>query len=314
MARGISEKDVHSAADALVASGERPTVERIRAHLGTGSPNTVVRWLDTWWKALGSRLQDHELRLDLPAAPEAVAALAGRWWALSLEHAQIAAEAALAAQREVLEADRATLQQERDTFAEEAVSLRSQRADALQARNVSIARASELERQVGQLEVQIETLKGQLEAAVARARSAEDERRTAEVRAQTLHEQMSSERDSLTRHVQAVEDRAHREVDGARQEARELKRQLAVELRERAASQADHRQQLDKLHAEATDARRDAAAQRAKAEALEAQLVHLRDLPAALESAMKRAKATPRKASRTAPARTRSAKSPSKTG
>lgn len=47
MARGITESDVHAAADQLVAAGERPTIERIRAHLGTGSPNTVLRWLET---------------------------------------------------------------------------------------------------------------------------------------------------------------------------------------------------------------------------------------------------------------------------
>lgn len=34
MARGITESDVHTAADELVASGERPTVERIRGHGG----------------------------------------------------------------------------------------------------------------------------------------------------------------------------------------------------------------------------------------------------------------------------------------
>lgn len=57
MARGITELDVHGAADALVAKGERPTVERVRAHLGTGSPNTVTRCLETWWQSPGSRLQ-----------------------------------------------------------------------------------------------------------------------------------------------------------------------------------------------------------------------------------------------------------------
>jgi len=56
MARGITESDVHGATDALVAAGERTTVERIRAHLGTGSPNTVVRWLETWWQGLGDRI------------------------------------------------------------------------------------------------------------------------------------------------------------------------------------------------------------------------------------------------------------------
>jgi hypothetical protein len=55
MARGITEAQVHAAADALVAAGERPTVERIRAHLGSGSPNTVTRLLDTWWAGLGPR-------------------------------------------------------------------------------------------------------------------------------------------------------------------------------------------------------------------------------------------------------------------
>ncbi|WP_329955237.1 DNA-binding protein [Xanthomonas albilineans] len=57
------------------AAGERPTVERIRAHLGTGSPNTVVRWLDTWWQGLGDRIAN---------VPEAVSALVGQWWTLAL--------------------------------------------------------------------------------------------------------------------------------------------------------------------------------------------------------------------------------------
>lgn len=43
MARGITELDFHQAADSVVLAGERPTVERIRAVLGTGSPNTVIR-------------------------------------------------------------------------------------------------------------------------------------------------------------------------------------------------------------------------------------------------------------------------------
>ena len=85
MARGITEHDVHTAADALVAAGERPTVERIRAHLGTGSPNTVTRWLETWWRALGLRLDGHQARLHLPEAPEAVARAAGQWWNLALD-------------------------------------------------------------------------------------------------------------------------------------------------------------------------------------------------------------------------------------
>lgn len=66
MARGITESDVHTAADEIVAAGDRPTVERIRAHLGTGSPNTVTRWLETWWQALGPRLEAQQRRFADP--------------------------------------------------------------------------------------------------------------------------------------------------------------------------------------------------------------------------------------------------------
>lgn len=89
MARGIIESDVHTAADELVAKGERPTVERIRAHLGTGSPNTVTRWLETWWNRLGTRLQPR--RPDFDDAPAVLAELAGQWWELALKHAREAA-------------------------------------------------------------------------------------------------------------------------------------------------------------------------------------------------------------------------------
>ena len=109
MARGITESDVHTAADELVGRGERPTVERIRAHLGTGSPNTVTRWLETWWNRLGKRLQPR--RPDFEDAPAVLADLAGQWWELALTHAREAAlrefaetERSLATQRETLDA------------------------------------------------------------------------------------------------------------------------------------------------------------------------------------------------------------------
>lgn len=57
MAHGITESEAHSPADKLAPTSQCPTVERIRAELGTGSPNTMTRWLETWWMNLGLRLQ-----------------------------------------------------------------------------------------------------------------------------------------------------------------------------------------------------------------------------------------------------------------
>jgi len=308
MARGITENDVHTAADALVADGERPTVERIRAYLGTGSPNTVVRWLDTWWKALGTRLQAHESRLNTPEAPEAVVTLAGKWWAVALEHAKGAAEEALASEREAIEAAKVALQGEREGFEEEAAALRLREAAALSARDVASARSDELQRLVASLEGQLEELTAHRDAADARVAASESRYKELENQHHVLQGQALSERDSLTRHVQATEDRAHAEVDRSRQESREFKEQLAVLKQARATEQAASRNRMDELRHEVTEALREAAIQRAKAEALEGQLLQLRDLPAALESVLQQAQSQ----SKSRAAAKRSVRAPSK--
>jgi len=44
--RGVQVDEVWAAADAVLAQGDRPTIERARTHLGRGSPNTVAPMLD----------------------------------------------------------------------------------------------------------------------------------------------------------------------------------------------------------------------------------------------------------------------------
>ena len=39
--RAVQQQDVWTAADALIAEGLRPTIERVRHKIGRGSPNTV---------------------------------------------------------------------------------------------------------------------------------------------------------------------------------------------------------------------------------------------------------------------------------
>lgn len=57
MAVGVPENDVFAAADAVLARGERPTVERVRLELGRGSPARVGALLDQWWEQLAGRLR-----------------------------------------------------------------------------------------------------------------------------------------------------------------------------------------------------------------------------------------------------------------
>jgi len=54
--RGVTASDVGHAADSLLRAGERPTIDKVRAKIGKGSPNTINPLLDAWWKTLSARL------------------------------------------------------------------------------------------------------------------------------------------------------------------------------------------------------------------------------------------------------------------
>lgn len=69
---------VWQAADRVLRSGRRPTVEGIRELLGGGSPNSVTAYLNDWYRELGGRLIAAETPLaGFPA--EAVSLMTELW-------------------------------------------------------------------------------------------------------------------------------------------------------------------------------------------------------------------------------------------
>src|SRR5450755_3751341 len=81
--RGVTSSDVERAADALLRGGQRPTIDKIREKLGTGSPNTINPLLDTWWKKLSARLDAGPAALH--RLPESVAHVAEAFWIQALD-------------------------------------------------------------------------------------------------------------------------------------------------------------------------------------------------------------------------------------
>jgi hypothetical protein len=81
--RGVTAADVERAADALFRAGERPTIEKVRAKLGTGSPNTINPLLDAWWKTASARLDAGPAALH--RLPESVAHVAEALWMQALD-------------------------------------------------------------------------------------------------------------------------------------------------------------------------------------------------------------------------------------
>ncbi len=301
MARGITESDVHTAADELVASGERPTVERIRGHLGTGSPNTVTRWLETWWKNLGTRLQPE--RPDLKDAPAVLAEIAGQWWALALQHAREAALVDLAEARRELSAEREEHHRQQEELEKQASEIRSLSEAADLSEKLATARATELQRLVEQLHAQIGELKQQLKSSHQRVELLEAARDSLDARVQEVQELARSERESLGQYVRSAEDRALRDVDQARQEVRLLQAQLAATVKKHAGVEADLRHAVERAQATASSATAEADNQRGRSAALEEQLARLQSLPAEFEAALRRnqqAQKSPKKASKRA--------------
>jgi len=91
--RGITFGDVSHAADTLFRAGQRPTVQKIRATIGRGSPNTIGPLLDQWWSTAAARLDSGPAALH--RLPEPVAHVAESLWLQALDEGRRQAKAEL---------------------------------------------------------------------------------------------------------------------------------------------------------------------------------------------------------------------------
>jgi chromosome segregation ATPase len=277
MRTGITQDQVNRAADALVAAGDKPTVEKVRAALGTGSPNTITRMLDMWRNGLAERLQNV---LKLPELPAEAGQAMTTLWQLAVAHAERLLQARLAEDWAALSANEASLDEERTRWtatlaeAETAVAqARTRQALAEHAcANVdsqlrdSHALREDLVQQRDRLQAVVDRQTGELETLQAE--------RTARLAT------AEQERERTAAHVQATEDRAHQEVDRARQETKQWQQRLE------AAERSHH----DAVRALET---RCEAAQKQSQKA-EKEVARLSGHVAALETALAKASARPR--------------------
>jgi hypothetical protein len=140
--RGIGAADVDRAADALLRAGERPTIEKIRAKLGRGSPNTINPLLDQWWQRLAGRLDAGPAALH--RLPEPVLLAAEGLWLQSLDEARKRAAAEQGSKKASLARDAQELEI---------------RAHVLAIREKDILdRLKQSESRVARLEIEIEAL------------------------------------------------------------------------------------------------------------------------------------------------------------
>jgi len=284
MAVGVPENDVFAAADAVLARGERPTVERVRLELGRGSPARVGSLLDQWWARLAERLNG---QARLPEIPSEVSQAFVAVWQQAVLLAQGAAEQTLAEQRQVLVTERERVAEMEDQSRQRAAQYRQQATEAVAARQVAETRLTDLELLLNQRLTQIEDLRQQREELVSERSVAQRQAQELQQQLQDLALKFEQDRTEHESYVRSVEDRASREIDRAREESKSR----TVQLKEASRQLDDLRHRLEVAHVELSEAHQQTAAQQARADTLAQQLAQRLVLPTTKPKVRKRAAA-----------------------
>lgn len=221
--RGVQQADVWAAADALIAAGDRPTIERVRQKIGSGSPNTVSPMLDAWYRTLPARLGVAAPAEGVPGyrLPPEVADAARALWELACRDASELSRQAHEAQRAVLDRREDALtvaesefQRREETFASSKASLE----ESVLRGNDTIAglqrQLDAAQQRQAAMERQIEQLREALAGSQARQEALRTEQAAALARKDGALTEMQQRHD-------AVERRTLLEVDRAREEARQ---------------------------------------------------------------------------------------------
>ncbi len=269
MPRGITQEQVNTTADAILQAGERATVERVRERLGTGSPNTITRMLDTWRLDLAERLRAVNAT---PALPDDVGEAMTQLWQLAVEQARMQEHRALEGERLALEKARndweATVQE-----AQQAQSTaEAQATQALEAKHRASEQVTVLERLVQQLENQLSERSEALQAAQDHIETLNQTRETLTEKIAQWQQQADTERTAQEAHIRQVEDRAHLRVDQARTDLKEARTEWARLRKRYEKEQAATAGQINALTQALAKAEAEANRQRGKAEALAQQL------------------------------------------
>lgn len=254
MARGITQAQVNNAADALLQRGIRPTIEKLRAELGTGSPNTLMRMIDTWWAGLAERLAA-QARADLPGVPEPVQRGMQALWT----------EAVVAAR---LDANTRVAEREQQADAR----LKEVAASQVESQNALVA--AHQAREAAQAALMTERRRAtELQSALTDAlRTLQDTQATLEGLRRNGEDERARLRSDLERAASA-EVRWLRELDRAREDAKAATREAKTVHNELSREKIQRQRLAEELAAEKRDAKTRIAA-------LERQLKARRRVPA----------------------------------
>lgn len=304
--RGVQRQDVWDAADAVLLQGDKPTIERVRQYLGSGSPNTVGPHLEQWFKHLGRRIKDPGAFAAPHGVPGPVMQAAQHFWETALaetrsdfdERLQAGlkeAAGSVEAEKERAElaitaADEATARAARlDEALNEMGPLLSQTREDLAAQQGRLdevrgawALATErLKEAREEMAKEVADIRGQLLSAIDRADAADrrvalelDRERTARARAERQVEALQKSLGTSQTAALAASEHARQ----AQQALGEREDSLKVSLATKVTELNEERQRVNDLRAECTAKALEVSEARAQAKGLQGSLDRLSKL------------------------------------
>lgn len=192
----------------------------------------------------------------------------------------------------MLAAERERVAAVEDLARQDAALARQQSAAAQAAQQVSETRLADLELLLEQRAAQIQDLQQQREGLLRERHEAHQQNLTLQQELQELRLKAEQERVAQESYVRGVEDRAHREVDLAREEG---KRRTA-QVKEAGHQLEQLQQRIEGVQVALSQAQQYAAAQQARGDTLEQQLVQLRSSTVSDRKTRTRKKPEPKQA------------------
>ncbi|MDQ3060709.1 MAG: DNA-binding protein [Pseudomonadota bacterium] len=236
---------MHQAADALVAEGLRPTIERVRQKIGRGSPNTVSPMLDDWFATLAGRLGLEGAKQEGEQLPEPVQLAASVLWQAALLAAREEAAQALEQAHQVLTAERMDLAQKTSDFEHHQQTLLARQLAADEALQLARSELSDKTIRLEEASLLLNRRESDIDALRDKLAQREAERDANLRRSEEQNRDHAEERARLEARATANERRWLEELDRERQEAKRLK--AAVLEHERRTAAAHAKLQADNL-------------------------------------------------------------------
>ncbi|MFN4351670.1 MAG: DNA-binding protein [Hylemonella sp.] len=275
--RGVQQAEVSGAADALLAQGQRPTVERVRRQLGRGSPNTVGPMLETWFAGLAPRLGVNIAGADSPdAAPTEIRQTMGELWRMALNLARQDAQTALATEHDRLKAQRNQVGEERAALAIESAAAAERETLRKSALERAESQVDVLALQLRAAQTALQQREGELESvriSLARAVEAKD---NAQHEHKLSMQALFEERRRQEERFAANERRLLDEVDRARQEAKYAAKLLKETVEDHDANRQELKASQTKLRERIHNADIEVATLRERMQASESLVFELR--------------------------------------